>query len=173
MLGLVEFLMHDVSFSADSTTEFIDVPIPAGDPSYDPYNYGNASFRVWRTQPAAGTGTSASNPREHANGATAWLDCSALYGSTVEVAFALRTMVDGKLKSQRGKDGFEYLPFNKDGLPVRTRPGVDIHELFLGGDVRTNEDWIMLSYVYVAISRVLVSLIFPSTQSAHHLLART
>lgn len=145
MLGLVEFIMHDVSYSADSVSEYIDVPIPAGDPAYDPKGYGNATFRVWRTLPAAGTGTSASNPREHANEATAWMDCSALYGSTPEVVDALRSHADGKLKSQRGKDGFEYLPFNKDGLPVRTRPGVDIHDLFLGGDVRTNEDWIMLS----------------------------
>jgi peroxidase len=145
MLGLVEFLMHDVSYSADSDTEFIDVPIPAGDPDYDPYGYGNYSFRVWRTKPAAGTGTSRSNPRQHANEATSWLDGSALYGSTPLVVEALRSHVDGKLKSQRGKDGFEYLPFNTEGLPVRTRPGIDIHDLFLGGDVRTNEDWIMLS----------------------------
>lgn len=145
MLGLVEFIMHDVTYSADSTTEFIDVPIPTGDPAFDPYHYGNASFRVWRTQPAPGTGTDRSNPRQHANGATAWLDASALYGSTPVVVEALRSHVDGKLKAQRGKDGYEYLPFNTEGLPVRTRPGVDIHSLFLGGDVRTNEDWIMLS----------------------------
>ena len=147
MLGLVEFIMHDVTYSADSTTEYIDVPIPAGDLAYDPEGYGNATFRVWRTLPAEGSGTGTSNPREHANEATAWLDCSSLYGSTPEVADVLRSHVNGKLKSQRGKDGFEYLPFNQDGLPVRTRPGVDMHDLFLGGDVRTNEDWILLSYV--------------------------
>jgi peroxidase len=145
MLGLVEFIMHDVTYSSDSTTEYIDVPIPTGDPAFDPYHYGNASFRVWRTQAADGTGTDKSNPRQHANGATAWLDGSALYGSTPKVVEALRSHVNGKLKSQRGKDGYEYLPFNTEGLPVRTRPGVDIHNLFLGGDVRTNEDWIMLS----------------------------
>ena len=145
MLGLVEFLMHDVSYSADSTDEYITVPIPSGDPAYDPHGYGNATFKVWRTKPAAGTGTDKSNPRQHANEATAWLDVSALYGSTPLVTEALRSHVDGKLKAQRGKDGFEYLPFNTEGLPVRTRPGVDPHDLFLGGDVRTNEDWIMLS----------------------------
>jgi peroxidase len=58
---------------------------------------------------------------------------------------ALRSHKDGKLKSQRGKDGFDYLPFNVDNLPVRSRPGVDPTKLFLGGDVRTNEDYILLS----------------------------
>jgi hypothetical protein len=148
MLGLVEFIMHDVTYSADSDTEYIDVPIPAGDTAYDPKGYGNYSFRVWRTKPAVGTGTSVHNPREHANEATAWLDCSALYGSTPEIVDVLRSHVNGKLDAQRGKDGFEYLPFNTKGYPVRTRPGIDIHDLFLGGDVRTNEDWIMLSYAF-------------------------
>jgi hypothetical protein len=68
------------------------------------------------------------------------------------VVDALREHVNGKLKYQRGKDGLEYLPFNQDGLPMRTRPGVDIHDLFLGGDVRTNEDWILLSYVFLLAS---------------------
>jgi peroxidase len=145
LLGLIEFLMHDVSYSADSETEWIDVPIPAGDPAYDPHSFGNASFRVSRTKAADGTGTGIRNPRQPINEATAWLDASALYGSTEVVADALRSHVDGKLKAQRGKDGFEYLPLNVEGLPMRTRPGVDPRSLFLGGDVRTNEDWIMLS----------------------------
>ena len=43
MLGLVEFIMHDMTYSADSTSEYIDVPIPAGDPAYDPKGYSNYS----------------------------------------------------------------------------------------------------------------------------------
>ncbi|KAJ6569058.1 heme peroxidase [Mycena capillaripes] len=145
MLGLVEFIMHDVSYSADSDTEKITIPILTGDPWYDPHGHGNRTFTVNRSKPLKGSGTSKSNPRQHANDATAWLDASALYGSTPQVVDALRSHVDGKLKSQRGKDGFGYLPMNVEGLPVRTRPGVDIHDLFLGGDVRTNEDYILLS----------------------------
>jgi hypothetical protein len=90
MLGLVEWIMHDVSYSEDAVgphtpgevsfegppapAEYIDVPIPAGDEAFDPDGHGNRTFRVWRTKPAAGTGTSKANPREHENGATAWLD---------------------------------------------------------------------------------------------------
>jgi len=32
-----------------------------------------------------------------------------------------------------------------DRVSTRTRPGVDVKDLFAGGDPRTNEDWIMLS----------------------------
>lgn len=145
MLGLIEFIMHDVTYSKDSATEFLDVPIPTGDPVYDPHGYGNASFRVGRTLPSPGTGTDPSNPRQHSNEATAWLDCSALYGSTSGLVDALRSHVDGKLKSLRGSDGLEYLPMNTDGTPLRTKPGVPANKLFLGGDERTNEDWILLT----------------------------
>jgi cytochrome P450 len=143
MLGLVEFIMHDVSYTADSDTEFIDVPIPENDPAYNTSTH--KKFRVRRSLPLPGSGTSKNNPREHVNSATAWLDASALYGSTPEVLEALRSHKDGKLKAQRGKDGFEYLPFNTQNMTVRTRPGIDPTSLFLGGDVRTNEDYIMLS----------------------------
>lgn len=162
MLGLVEWLMHDVSYSEDiphphgigldgpsTSQDFIDVPIPAGDEAFDPRGHGNRSFHIHRTKPAAGTGTSKENPREHENGATAWLDASALYGSTEDVGRALRSFKDGKLKAQIGKDKREYLPYNTGLKPLdmRTRPGVDASSLFMGGDARTNEDWIMLSYV--------------------------
>jgi peroxidase len=172
MLGLVEWIMHDVSYSADTvspirageppeigfegsdtTEEYIDVPIPPGDEAFDPYGYGNRTFRVWRTKAVAGTGTSKENPREHENGATAWLDASALYGSTEDVARVLRSYKHGKLKAAIGKDGREYLPFNNgpETLGMRTRPGVNVTSLFMGGDPRTNEDWIMLSYDFYAI----------------------
>lgn len=168
MLGLVEFLMHDVSYTVDATAphppreneivfegpstgpeEYIDIPIPDGDESFGRECVGNRTFRVWRTKAAAGTGTSKENPREHENAATAWLDASALYGSTQDVADALRTFKDGKLKSQIGNDGREYLPFNNGpkALRMKSRPGIDMATQFMGGDPRTNEDWIMVSYV--------------------------
>ena len=30
-------------------------------------------------------------------------------------------------------------------VPMRTRPGIRLEELFAGGDPRTNEDWIVLA----------------------------
>ncbi|EJD54239.1 cytochrome P450 [Auricularia subglabra TFB-10046 SS5] len=137
LLGLIEFIMHDVTYSEDSLTEAIEVPVP---PDEDVFPL-NTTFKVWRTTAVPGTGTSPENPRENANQATAWLDVSALYGSSVEVARALRSFDKGKLLASPGN----YLPFNTMGLSMRTRPRIDPKTLFAGGDPRTNEDWIMLA----------------------------
>lgn len=137
LLGLIEFIMHDVTYSEDSLTESIDVPMPPDEEDFPL----NTTFRVWRTASVPGTGTSRENPRENANQATTWLDVSALYGSTVQVSRALRSFEKGKLLTSPGN----YLPFNSMGLPMRTRPGVDPTQLFAGGDPRTNEDWVMLA----------------------------
>lgn len=129
--------MHDVTYSEDSTTEYIDVPVPPDEDTFPK----NTTFRVWRTERVPGTGTSPSNPRENANQASTWLDVSSLYGSSTEVSRTLRSFEKGKLLTSQGS----FLPFNTMGLPMRTRPGVDPKSLFAGGDPRTNEDWIMLA----------------------------
>jgi hypothetical protein len=146
LLGLVEFIIHDVTWSQDSTTEFVDVPMPPDEVEFPL----NTTFRVWRAAAAPGTGTSTDNPRENVNMATTWMDVSALYGSAEDVASRLRSFKSGKLLEQtlitRGtKSPGSYLPFNTMDVPTRTRPGVDPTKLFAGGDPRTNEDWIMLA----------------------------
>jgi peroxidase len=150
LLGLVEFIMHDITWSQDSETEFIEVSMPEDEDDFP----RNATMKVWRTEAAPGTGTSKENPRENINRATTWLDLSSLYGSSREVARALRSMKGGKLRTQelqtRGnKKKASYLPFNSllgaNNVPTRTRPGVDPQTLFAGGDPRTNEDWVMMS----------------------------
>ena len=82
--------------------------------------------------------------------ASTWLDVSALYGSTPEVAYALRSGKGGKLltqdlKTRGAKTTGSYLPYNTMNVPTRTRPGVPPGKLFAGGDPRTNEDWVMMS----------------------------
>jgi peroxidase len=145
LIGLVEFLMHDVTYSQDSATEYVDVTMPEDEEAFSP----NRTLRVWRTAPVPGTGTSSSNPREPINMATTWLDLSALYGSTLDVAHKLRSHQGGKLITQevqaRGtKKSASYLPYNYMNVSTNTRPGVNPQELFAGGDPRTNEDWMML-----------------------------
>jgi peroxidase len=146
LLGLVEFIMHDVTWSQDSENDFIDVPMPDDEAFY----HRNTTLRVYRTEERPGTGTSRDNPRENLNRATTWLDLSALYGSTREVAMALRGFKGGQLLAQeiqtRGATKkASYLPFNTMGVPTRAPPMMDERTLFAGGDPRTNEDWIMLS----------------------------
>lgn len=109
----------------------------------------NTTLRVWRTAAAPGTGKSKTNPREPINMASTWMDLSALYGSTEDVAHRLRSFSGGELitqevKARGSKSTASYLPFNSMGVATRTRPGVDPKALFAGGDPRTNEDWMML-----------------------------
>ncbi len=137
--------MHDVTYSQDSATEYVDVPMPEDEKDYP----ANTTLRVSRTIAVPGTGTDVKNPRENVNMATTWLDISALYGSTPEVLRALRSYSGGKLLSQeiqaRGSlKNASYLPFNTMDVPTNTPPGKDPKTLFGGGDPRTNEDWMLL-----------------------------
>jgi len=146
LLGLIEFIIHDITYSMDSDKEYIEVGMPADEDYFDQ----NTTFCVMRTEAVPGTGTSVQNPRENVNMATTWLDISSLYGSTPEVARALRSFTGGKLLTQelrtRGQSTYaSYLPFNSMNVPMRTKPKVDPKTLFAGGDPRTNEDWLMLS----------------------------
>lgn len=146
LLGLVEFIMHDITYSQDSSTEYVEVPMPEDEETF----YHNTTLKIWRTEKVPGTGTSVENPRENVNMASTWIDVSSVYGSTAEVANALRSFKGGKLLTQelqtRGaKTKGSYLPFNTMNVPIRTRPGVPQEQLFAGGDPRTNEDWVMLA----------------------------
>jgi peroxidase len=135
--------MHDVSYSQDSL-EVIEIPMPLDEQEYPL----NTTFQVRRSTADPATGTSKRNPRQVLNQATTWFDLSALYGSSEQVALSLRSFQNGKLlaqKSDKKADTGEYLPFNLMGSPMNTRPGVNLSELFLGGDARTNEDWILLA----------------------------
>ncbi|QGI69678.1 hypothetical protein CEK26_002010 [Fusarium fujikuroi] len=145
LLGLIEFIMHDVTYSQDSTDEFIEVSMPEDEEIFPL----NTTIRVPRTGAMPGTGTSRSNPRENINMATTWLDISSLYGSNADVAHRLRSKVDAKLLTQEAQPpgnraSASNLPSNTVGVPTNTRPGVKPEELFAGGDPRTNEDWLLL-----------------------------
>ncbi|KAI0437232.1 heme peroxidase, partial [Xylaria telfairii] len=150
LLGLIEFVMHDITYSLDSATE---KPIEVSMPD-DELNFSlDKKLKVKRTAALSGTGTSPETPRENVNMATTWLDISSLYGSTPDVAKALRSYKNGKLLTQEVQapgtsSKASYLPFNSKGgpeVPTNTRPGVSVEDLFAGGDPRTNEDWLLLA----------------------------
>lgn len=146
LLGLIEFIMHDITYSMDSPDEVIEVTMPDDEEVFDK----NTTFKVSRTKAVAGTGESVTNPRENVNMASTWLDISSLYGSTEEVGRALRSFKGGKLLNQELKTpgasrAASYLPFNAMDVPMRTMPHQDPKTLFAGGDPRTNEDWLLLA----------------------------
>lgn len=134
-----QFIDHDLDLtdgvdSGEGDLHFI--PVPAGDPFFDPQSTGNVTIPFNRARFLGGTGTSADNPRQQENEITAWIDASHIYGSETERAEALRVGEDSPfLRTSEGN----LLPFNTAGLTNANGPAPDPSRLFLAGDVRANE----------------------------------
>jgi peroxidase len=123
-----QFLDHNIDLTTE-TEEPRPIPVPTGDPFYDPDFLGNQTIGFNRS-----VFDPMSNPRQQLNEISTFIDASAVYGSDAVRATALRTMDGtGKLKSFRGG---KFLPFNKEGLP---NAGGSSNKLFLAGDIRANE----------------------------------
>jgi hypothetical protein len=131
-----QFLDHDMDLTEEAHPfEFINIPVPIGDPQLDPDNTGTQSIMLFRSRYDTATGTSTSNPRQQINQITSYLDGSNVYGSDAVRAAALRTFVGGKLKTSDGN----LLPYNTSGQPNASPPPLDAADYFLAGDIRANE----------------------------------
>ena len=131
-----QFLDHDISHTPAGTAgESLPIPVPAGDPVFDPFRTRRAVLPFTRSQFYPGTGTGPHNPREQINNLTAFIDASQVYGSDRSRAYALRAN-DGTGMLMTSGDG-DLLPYNEDGLD--NDGGSDRSDLFLSGDVRVNE----------------------------------
>ncbi len=129
-----QFLDHDISLTPKAEPlEMANIPIPLGDPFFDPDGIGSREMTFDRSVYDPDTGTSPDNPRQQLNEITGWIDASNIYGSTEERATALRLNDgSGKLRTSDGN----LLAFNHFGLPNDGGTGP---ELFIAGDVRANE----------------------------------
>lgn len=129
-----QFLDHDISLTPKAEPiEMANIPIPTGDPFFDPDSTGTHEMMFSRSTYDPDTGTSPDNPRQQLNEITGWIDASNIYGSTEERATALRLNDgSGKLRTSDGN----LLVFNHFGLP---NDGGTEPELFIAGDVRANE----------------------------------
>jgi len=56
LVGLIEFVIHDIAWSVSSQKEMDYIPVPKCDPFFDPKCEGGKTMPVWRTQPIKGTG---------------------------------------------------------------------------------------------------------------------
>ena len=110
------------------------IPVAPGDPLFNPA-FPFIPFN--RSEFAAGTGVGIVR-REVVNITTSYIDASNVYGSDDVRSDALRTFVNGKLKTSAGN----LLPFwdPNSGLeqatPPQGVPGPGQTPLFLAGDVR-------------------------------------
>jgi predicted nucleotidyltransferase len=130
--------------------ERIDIPVPAGDAYFDPYNTGSVVIPMKRSDYDHTTGTSASNPRSFPNAISAFIDASAVYGTEMDRANYLRSFEDGKLRMSFAN----LLPYNTlsgeytgDVDPNAigmAMPFSHVEKYYVAGDVRANENPLLL-----------------------------
>lgn len=87
-----QFLDHDITLASGASggCELFNIPIPKGDPVFDPASTGTQQMSFCRTSPTASL-----PQREQFNTLTAYIDASQVYGSTNDTANALRTFSNG------------------------------------------------------------------------------
>jgi len=129
-----QFVDHDIDLTVSAVPpEPFHIPVPIGDPFFDPFFTGAQVIPLVRSAFDPTTGTNPPNPRQQINGITAFIDASNVYGSDAARAAALRTNDGtGRLRMSPHR----MLPFNTGGLPNAGGPDPS---LFLAGDVRANE----------------------------------
>lgn len=126
-----QFLDHDLDLAAGGD-EPANVPVPMGDPYFDPFDTGTQVIPFTRSAHNGG------NPRQQINAITAYIDASNVYGSDILRAEALRAGVGGLLKVTPHESG-DLLPLNTTLLPNANEGPLPADMMFLAGDERANE----------------------------------
>ena len=138
-----QFLDHDISLTPSTVASIrTGIPVPQGDPTFDPLGTGLRSLRFNRSLFDPETGSGPDNPREQINLITTFIDASNVYGSSNERIHELRTNDGtGRLKS---RNNGRWLPLNPSGLEIddggRRQSG-----LLLAGDIRANEQVVLVA----------------------------
>jgi hypothetical protein len=127
-----QFLDHDLDLSTTHSSEPFPIPVPPDDPFLDPLV--TPFIFLSRSNFDTNTGT-AGIPREQINDITSYIDGSMVYGSHDARARALRSGVGGRLLTSEG----DLMPFNTLGLPNANPAGLPDDQLFVAGDIRSNE----------------------------------
>lgn len=146
-----QFIDHDIALT-DQPAESMPIPVPMGDPSFDPFFTGNVAIPFNRNLQRFGTGFGIGNPRNYDNEITAFVDGSGVYGSDEYRANWLRTFTGGKLKTSAGN----LLPYNTvtgelngpndPGAPHMANATNTPGPHFVAGDVRANENPLLGSF---------------------------
>ena len=141
-----QFIDHDIVLSPELEEEPLDIPVPAGDPDFDPNATGQVTIPMLRSAYDRNTGTDPQNPRRFFNAITSFIDGSVVYGSEQPHANWLRTFTGGKLKTSEGN----LLPFNTvtgefsdevdPNAPMMAMPTQQVSKWFVAGDIRANEN---------------------------------
>jgi hypothetical protein len=122
-----QFMDHDLDLTRQGNTEPANIPVPTGDPDFDPSGTGGVSLPFFRATPVAGTGTDETTPREFPNAITSFIDASMVYGSDAARAASLRV------------EGGKIVLDDQDNMAT------DANGRILAGDVRAGENQALLS----------------------------
>ncbi|MFK8161518.1 MAG: peroxidase family protein [Lewinella sp.] len=146
-----QFIDHDIALT-EQLGENLPIPVPMGDPAFDPFFTGNVSIPFHRNLHRFGTGFGIGNPRNYDNEITAFIDGSGVYGSEESRANWLRSFTDGKLKVSAG----DLLPYNTrngertgandPGAPFMANGTGAPGPMFVAGDVRANENPLLAAF---------------------------
>ncbi|KAJ3263929.1 hypothetical protein HDU77_009702 [Chytriomyces hyalinus] len=132
-LGTSDFLaawgyaLHfDTNFAAKNTSDAFHIPVPAGDPDFDPFGANKSIIPMFR---AAYAGIDEKdNYRIISNSFSSYIDGSGLYGNSATEAASMRLFKRGLLKSTKSATG-EYPPRivggRKDGYFAFTNPSIN------------------------------------------------
>lgn len=151
-----QFVTHDMDLtingsefnvlSTGATGDF-NIPLQAGDPLGQFIPFNRSKF-----DPTTGNATprdnGEDNSREQINEITSFIDASNVYGSDPARAAALRTFLGGKLRMSAN----DLLDFNTFGLENDNGSPLPDDQLFLAGDVRSNEQ-IGLTAIHTIFAR--------------------
>src|SRR5262249_22809309 len=101
-----QFIDHDIDLTTGGTGAQLDpehIPVPKGDPFFDPNGTGTQVIGFNRSEYDPNTGTS--NPRQQINNITAFIDGSMIYGSDPVRAADLRAGYGGRLLTRADQTG--------------------------------------------------------------------
>lgn len=124
-----QLLDHDITLVHDGS-EYFNIPVPQGDPHFDPNFNGNVIIPLKRSEFDPTTGIN--SPREQVNSITPLIDAGNIYGDTTERNHYIRLFKDGLLKTCVG----DLLPVTNGHLENAGHAGGSI---FIAGDIRANE----------------------------------
>ena len=146
-----QFIDHDITLSPDDPNQPMNISVPSGDEYFDPQGTGAVIIPMNRSAFDPSSGTDLSNPRAFPTGITAFIDASAVYGSSVARSQWLRTFQGGKLKTSSDN----FLPYNtlngefSDAIdpsaPEMAMPFPQLSKWFVAGDIRANENPLLTS----------------------------
>ena len=125
-----QFIDHDIILTK-TADERADIPVPQGDPYFDPEATGTQVIPFTRSEPIEGTGVN-DVPREMCNFLTPFIDASNVYGTTKERNDFIREFKDGLLKTSWG----DMMPVTDNKIH---NDGEMFSAIYVGGDPRANE----------------------------------